>query len=167
MKKSSRHSKITGDFGEVLVLYWLSKNGYECAWVDHIGIDVIAIKKDGSERMGISVQCRSCYPGAETRSVTVHEFEKARPPCDLFELIPHGAIVVDGGDVIRCFLVPLDHLETIVRGKTRQFLMTEPFLKKCRDDPKIRFFELAWRTGSSIETTAPPSSKKEVLIHPH
>jgi hypothetical protein len=141
MKKSSRHSKITGDFAEVLVLYWLSKYGYECAWVDHTGIDVIAFK--GSERMGISVQCRSRYPGTEKRSVTLHAFEKARVPCKLFGLIPYAAIVVDGANVIRCFLLPLDHLETIARGKSRQFLMTEPFLKKCRDDEKIRFFELA------------------------
>jgi hypothetical protein len=26
--KSSRHQKITGDFAEMLVLYWLSKSGY-------------------------------------------------------------------------------------------------------------------------------------------
>src|SRR5262249_17028526 len=81
MEKSSRHSKITGDFAEVLVLYWLSKYGYECAWVDHTGIDLIAFK--GSERMGISVQCRSRYPGTEKRSVSVHKFEKARVPCKL------------------------------------------------------------------------------------
>jgi len=40
--KSSRHSKIAGDFGETLVLYWLSKYGFECASVDHTGIDLIA-----------------------------------------------------------------------------------------------------------------------------
>ena len=93
--------------------------------------------------MGISVQCRSRYPGTEKRSVSVHKFEKARVPCKLFGLIPHGAIVVDGGDVIRCFLIPLDHLQTIVRGKSRQFLMSERFLKERRDDPEVRFFELA------------------------
>lgn len=26
--KSTRHAKITGDFGETLVLYWLSKYGF-------------------------------------------------------------------------------------------------------------------------------------------
>lgn len=40
--KSSRHSKITGDYGEALVLYLLSKYGFECARVDHISIDLIA-----------------------------------------------------------------------------------------------------------------------------
>ena len=37
ISKSSRHSKITGDFGETLILYWLSKYGFECALVDHSG----------------------------------------------------------------------------------------------------------------------------------
>ena len=144
MKKSSRHSKITGDFGEVLVLYWLSKNGYECAWVDHIGIDVIAIKKDGSERMGISVQGRSRYPGTEKIAVNLHQFQEARVPCELFGLIPHAAIVVDGGKVIRCFLLPLDYLETIAGGKkVRVWPMTERFLEARRNDQKVRWFELA------------------------
>jgi hypothetical protein len=143
MEKSSRHSKITGDFAERLVLYWLSKIGYECAWVDHTGIDLIACTKDGSQRMGISVQSRSRYAGTEKNSVSLHPFEKARVPCKSFGLIPHAAIVVDGADVIRCFLVPLDHLETIAGGKkTRVFPMSERFLEKCREDPKIRWFEL-------------------------
>ena len=54
MEKSTRHQKITGDFAEALVLYWLSKSGYECACIDHTGIDLIAAKSDASERMGIS-----------------------------------------------------------------------------------------------------------------
>jgi hypothetical protein len=36
--KSTRHSKITGDFAEALVLYWLSRDAFECARVDHTGI---------------------------------------------------------------------------------------------------------------------------------
>jgi hypothetical protein len=141
--KSSRHKKITGDFAEVLVLYWLSKHGYECARVDHTGIDLIACKRDGSERMGISVQGRSRYPGTEKNSVNLHEFEKARVPCDLFGLIPHAAIVVDGANVIRGFLLPLDHLEQIAGGKkTRVWPMNDRFLEARRTDPKIRWFEL-------------------------
>ena len=38
--KSTRHAKITGDFGEKMVLYWLSKYGFECALVDHTGIEI-------------------------------------------------------------------------------------------------------------------------------
>jgi hypothetical protein len=39
MTKSSRHSKITGDFAEALIVYWY---GFECARIDHTGMDVIA-----------------------------------------------------------------------------------------------------------------------------
>jgi hypothetical protein len=151
MEKSSNHRKITGDFAEALVLYWLSKYGFECACVDHTGIDLIACTKDGSQRMGISVQGRSCYPGAEKRAVSLHEFEKARVPCKLFGLTPYAAIVVDGADFLRCFLLPLDHLETIAGGKkTRLWPMSEHFLEDRRDDPKVRWFEYKldqWRWG--------------------
>lgn len=40
--KSTRHAKITGDFGEEAVLYSLSLVGFECARVDHTGVDLIA-----------------------------------------------------------------------------------------------------------------------------
>ena len=40
--KSSRHSKITGDFAEGLILYLLSKHGFESVRVDHTGIDLIS-----------------------------------------------------------------------------------------------------------------------------
>lgn len=63
--KSSRHSKITGDFAEALVLYWLSKHGFECARVDHTGIDLIARNPHTAELMGISVKSRSRNPGTE------------------------------------------------------------------------------------------------------
>lgn len=59
MLKSSRHSKITGNFGEALILYWLSKRGFECANVDHTGIDLIARRPSSQEVLGISVKCRS------------------------------------------------------------------------------------------------------------
>ena len=62
INKSSRHSKITGNFAESLVLYWLSKYGFECALVDHTGLDVIARNSHTNELMGISVK-----PGRETR----------------------------------------------------------------------------------------------------
>lgn len=57
--KRSRHSKITGDFAERLVLYWLSKYGFECAFVDHTGLDVIARNPHTGELMGISVKSRA------------------------------------------------------------------------------------------------------------
>ena len=63
MEKSSRHAKIAGDFGEALVLYWLSRSGFECARVDHTGIDLIAKRPRSDELLGISVKTRSRVPG--------------------------------------------------------------------------------------------------------
>jgi hypothetical protein len=59
LTKSSRHSKITGDFGESIVLYLLSRHGFECARVDHTGIDLIARRPNSPEVLGIPVKSRS------------------------------------------------------------------------------------------------------------
>lgn len=147
MKKSSRHAKITGDFAESLVMYWLSKSGYECARVDHTGIDIIAADKAGQTRIGISVQGRSRFGGTEKESVNLHEFEKAREACRPFACEPYFAIVVDAGNLIRCFMASLDHLETVATGTSgaqRYWLMSDKFLEKYKGDPKIQKFELAY-----------------------
>ena len=65
ISKSSRHSKITGDFAERLILHWLSKYGFECAYVDHTGLDIIARNPSTDELMGISVKSRSRSAGDE------------------------------------------------------------------------------------------------------
>src|ERR1700723_260056 len=133
MKKSSRHSKITGDFAEALVLYWLSKSRYECACVDHTGIDLLAFSKNGSERMGISVKCRSRKDGTEKDSVTLPSdgFEKASKTCKTFGCEPFYAIVVDGASFIRCFLIPMIEVEQLatngIDGR-RYWQMADKFL---------------------------------------
>jgi hypothetical protein len=145
MQKSSRHSKITGDFAESLILYWLSKSGWECARVDHTGIDIIAADKDGKKRIGISVQGRSRLANVEHDSLNLHDFEKARDACKSFACEPHSALVIDAGSVIRCFMISLDHLEKIATGKLggkRYWQMTDKFLQKYKDDPEIKKFEL-------------------------
>jgi hypothetical protein len=159
MEKSTRHSKIVGDFAEALVLYWLSKFGYECACVDHTGIDLIACSKDGSERMGISVKARSRYDGTEKESVNLplDGFQKARETCKAFGCTPYYAIVVDSINGIQCFLLPLDRLEQIATGsgsKTRYWQMREKYLNDYRVDPAIRWFELqptssSWHSAAS------------------
>jgi hypothetical protein len=155
INKSQRHSKITGDFAEGLVLYWLSKYGYECARIDHVGIDLIACRPDAGERRGISVKCRSRYDGTENESVNLPPdgFDKAITACDVFGLVPHYAIVVDGAGSIRCFLMKLSHLKEIVggtEGGMRYWQMNDKSMSQYRDDPQIEQFELraaacSWR----------------------
>jgi hypothetical protein len=167
MEKSSNHSKITGDFAEALVLYWLSKYGYECARIDHTGIDLIArvpkwlIARDpnGPEVLGISVKCLSRYPGTEKESVNLPKdgFDKARSACEVFRCVPYYAIVVDGADFIRSFVLPLSHVEVVAGGRIgemRYWQMSDQCLDKYYADPLIKRFEIqtsdcSWRDESA------------------
>jgi hypothetical protein len=40
--KSSRHQKIIGQFGEMIICNWLSRSGFEVTVVDHTGLDIVA-----------------------------------------------------------------------------------------------------------------------------
>lgn len=124
---STRHSKITGDFGEALVLYWLSKDGFECAPVDHTGIDLIARNPYTGELMGISVKSRSrLRKGSHHESVTIpnENFGKARRACKAFGCTPYFAVVVDAEEekTVRAFITPMKHLlELFPNRKTGSF----------------------------------------------
>jgi Holliday junction resolvase-like predicted endonuclease len=148
--KSSRHAKITGDFGEVLVLYWLSKYGFECARVDHTGIDIIARNPHTQELMGISVKSRSRNVGTEQSSlrISADNFEKARAACDAFSCTPYFAIVIDAGTSIRAFLLSMEHLLTLHSvGKTSaSWKMGEKYLSQYANDSEIKTFELQTAT---------------------
>ena len=121
MKKSTRHSKITGDFAEAFVLYWLSKHGYECARVDHTGIDLIARSPHSDDVLGISVKCRSRYDGTENDSINLPAdgFEKAKTACEAFRCVPYYAILVDGVDLIRSIIIKKTHLLSLVGNDLR------------------------------------------------
>lgn len=102
--KSSRHSKITGDFAERLVLYWLSKHGFESALVDHTDLDIIARNLVNKELMGISVKSRSRNAGTEN---TVLRIDRKQVPsldlaCRAFGCKPYIAVVVDAADPHYC-----------------------------------------------------------------
>ena len=140
--KSSRHSKITGDFAESLVLYWLSKYGFECAKVDHTGIDLIARNnKDNNKVMGISVKGRCRGKGAEEEYVSIRndDFEKAKAACNAFGCEPYFAIVVDRRKEIIVFILTMEKLERLFpRRKTSSgWKMTEKYLSEYLKDPEI------------------------------
>lgn len=150
--KSSRHSKITGDFTEHLVLYWLSKHGFECARVDHTGIDLIARNPHGDELMGISVKSRSRNPGTETAPININESDvvKAEEACSIFRCVPYFAIVSDMKDRIVCLVLPVKRLRDILSdGKAiHQWKMTEQALNQYYADPEIKVFEFETKTRS-------------------
>src|ERR1039458_8048564 len=123
LTKSSRHSKITGDFGEAIVLYLLSRHGFECGRVDRTGTENshLALPHEG--------------------------FVKAKAACDAFGCTPYLALVIDAGDRIRVFLLSLRHLQKLFPGgrKVSAWQMSDAFLKKYYADPRIAIFELATR----------------------
>ncbi|MBU0495125.1 MAG: hypothetical protein KKA73_14840 [Chloroflexi bacterium] len=150
IEKSSRHSKVAGDFGETLVLYWLSKHGFECARVDHTGIDLIARNPHTDELMGISVKSRSRNPGKEKTSVNITrgDLTKAEKACEAFGCVPYFAIVVDAADLMRVFVLSMEHLQSLSSPDTALigWKMTPEHLTAYYDDPEIKVFEL--RTAS-------------------
>ena len=149
---SSRHSKITGDFGEALVLYWLSKHGFECASVDHTGIDLIARNPHTNQVMGISVKSRSRNIGHESEfmSIPKENFEKAKLACDAFGCVPYFAIVIDAGSSIKGFILSMSHLlEIFPMGRAIcAWKMTPKHLEKYYLNEKIKIFEFKTETKS-------------------
>jgi len=150
LAKSSRHSKITGDFAECLVLYWLSKYGFECAKVDHTGIDLIAKNPISGDLMGISVKSRSRNIGKEDSSVSIpnDNFEKAEEACKAFGCKPYFAIVVDAGNSITAYILSLSELVKISpKGKTAStWKMSKNHRGSYRVNPNIVIFEFSHST---------------------
>lgn len=146
IRKSSRHSKITGDFSEALVLYWLSKHGFECARVDHTGIDLIARNPHTNEVMGISVKGRTRNPGKEKRYVRIakEDLQKVQEACLAFGCVPYFAIVVDAADCIRVFMTSMEHLVELHAPTATSvgWKMTKEYLNRYYDDSAIMIFEL-------------------------
>ena len=144
INKSSRHSKITGDFGESAILYWLSKYGFECALVDHTGIDIIARNPHTNEVMGISVKSRCRNKGAEENYVSIPKsnFDKAKAACAAFGCVPYFAVIVDAGDTIRGYILSMDHLlKLFPKGKTASgWKMSKRYLEQYSKDPQIKKF---------------------------
>lgn len=95
--KSKRHSKIVGDFGESIIMYWLSKRNFEPVLVDYIGIDIIAYNKGNANRLGISVKSRTRTPGSEKDSLTVNskQIPLIRQACEYFSCKPYFGCVID------------------------------------------------------------------------
>lgn len=148
-KYSLNHSKITGEFGEHLVLYWLSKNGFESVHAQYVGIDIIASRN--GERLGISVKSRSRKEGNSDYSLTirkpVQEIQKVRETCLQFGCVPYFAFVVDQINTIKVVLTPLAVIESYnISNKSSQNWN----ILKFEQDQRTKSFELGWNNKGSI-----------------
>jgi Holliday junction resolvase-like predicted endonuclease len=149
-EKSSRHQKITGDFGETVVLYWLSKHGYECALIDHTGIDILASKK--GTVIGISVKTRSRTENNEFGSVHLlkgmktdrNDEKKLLAACKAFKSEPYFAVVVDGPSAgIRGCLISYKKIKRENAALSTFVLkMTTEAFERYKRDKLIRTFQI-------------------------
>ncbi|MFM2081780.1 MAG: hypothetical protein RL380_471 [Verrucomicrobiota bacterium] len=150
--RSSRHSKITGDFGEKLVLYWLSKHGYECAFVDHVGIDIIAWDKGKKRRLGISVKARSRLEKTKGTSLDFNRthIEKLENACEDFDCEPYFALVIDEGDSVFVFILKSSQLQEQCNPNTKNisWKMGEKYLKKYKEIEGVKIIQLRAETRS-------------------
>jgi hypothetical protein len=148
---STRHAKITGDFGEAAVLYYLSLSGFECARVDHTGIDLIARSAQLSRPFGISVKARSRSPGTENTHLNLYnkDFPKIEAACKAFGCIPYVGLVFDSSDHLRVYVLSLEHLRKLVPGgaKVTAWPMSASRIAAYAKDPAIMSIE--WRRIAS------------------
>lgn len=151
VSKSTRHAKITGDFGEAAVLYYLSLSGFECARVDHTGIDLIARSARQRRPFGISVKARSRSPGTEHTSLNLYkkDFPKLEAACDAFGCIPYVGLVFDSSNYLRVYVLTLAHLRKLVPGgaKVTAWPMSATRIADYANDPAIMSIE--WQRTAS------------------
>jgi len=117
MKKQTRSPKQLGDFGEGLVTYALIRKGFEVAYVDHVGADLIAEK--AGKRIAVSVKTRLFRPGSSESLMTVVEFsalEKLQYFAEQFGMEPVFAQVVclAGDHTIHLFMLRTSDIPTIL-----------------------------------------------------
>ena len=161
--KSTRHAKIAGDFGEHLTLYLLSKHGFECARVDHTGLDIIARNPHTGELMGISVKSRSRLlekTAEDPVGVPAENFKKLARACSAFSCVPYFSFVVDLKDRMSVYIVSEQVLLQIYPNAQNgmAWSMSTSALKKYRTNPNIYRWEIthkieAWWSKAPISDT--------------
>lgn len=150
IEKSTRHSKITGDFAEGLILYWLSKHGFESARVDHTGIDLIAKNPFTNELMGISVKSRSRKKGTEKEYLGIpnDNFDKVNEACKAFGCVPYFALVIDAAELISVFILSQEKLLSMfpTRKTISSWKMNEKHIVEYKKDKEIINIEFKYST---------------------
>ena len=115
IEKSTRHSKIIGNYGENLVCNYLSRAHFEAAIVDHTGIDVIAYNPNWKKRIGISVKSRTRYQGTEAGSVFVLNTEKDEDKflsaCESFGCEPWIGVYVETSNRADLYMFSYEHFK--------------------------------------------------------
>ncbi|MEA2054145.1 MAG: hypothetical protein U9O96_03365 [Candidatus Thermoplasmatota archaeon] len=126
MAKQTRSPKQLGDFGEGLVTYTLNRKGYEVAYVDHVGADLIAEKN--RRRYAISVKFRLFREDSnESRMVSIsyNDIEKLETFSRQFDMIPLFAQVVSIADerTIHLFIISVENIKRVLPKRVHGYIV--------------------------------------------
>jgi hypothetical protein len=157
IEKSTRHQKIIGHFGEVILLNWLSRSGFEVCLVDHTGIDVIAYHPATMSRVGITVKSRTRNTGKENESVNLLSYQKGKDDrkkvmdaCHFFACDPWLAVYVETAQSADLYLTSLAHYDEKYRAKEGRAIDKWKMGKKCTDeydsDPAVKHVKITFDT---------------------
>ena len=157
IEKSKRHSKIIGDFGEGVVLNWLSRSGFDVCLVDHTGLDIIAYHRETKKRLGISVKSRARNVGKEHTHVNILSYQKEKndrqkllDACEAFACEPYLAVYVETIDSADLYLTSLAHHDEKYRAREGRALddwkMGKKQAKEYDKDPHVKHVSMDFRT---------------------
>lgn len=128
MSRDLRFPKQFGDFAESLVMYILGLNNWSVALIDHVGADVIAVRRTGeSQRLAISVKGRN-FPDTESKSFDFdrNNINKLEDTANMLGMIPAVSFVFvdaqEGIKKIRIIMAELSVLEQLATDSTIDFV---------------------------------------------
>jgi Holliday junction resolvase-like predicted endonuclease len=134
---STRHQKIAGEYGEYLVLFKLSKRGWECVRIDHTGIDLIAYHKGTERRIGIRVMTRTRTNSSKNGAIdfSVEDLKKIERAGVFFAAVPYMGIALDRNGEMECHLFSLEAAKAVNGLKVGALrLRTRPQdVARCRE----------------------------------
>ena len=157
INKSSRHTKIIGDFGEHLLCNWFSRSGFEVARVDHTGIDIVAYHPITKQRLGITVKLVTRDSGKENGSVNILSYQDKDDrrkvlDAEAFGAEPWIAIYIETSDYGELFLTSLNHYDEKYRGneerKIDDWKMTKKYQEEYQKDPNIKHIRIEFVSNS-------------------
>jgi hypothetical protein len=155
--KSTRHQKIIGNFGEAVLLNWLSRSGFEVCLLDHTGIDVIAYHPPTKRRLGITVKSRTRNVGKENTHVNIlscrkgkNDRKKVTDACDAFACDPWIAVYVETLESADLYLTSLAHYDERYRFKKGRAIdnwkMGKKYAEQYDKDPQVKHVRMAFHT---------------------
>ncbi len=136
--RSERHNKISGDFGEHFVCYWLSKRNFQPVIIDYTGIDIVAYSNNLGERWGISVKTRTRTDKKnqlESFTIRLRELPLISQACKFFNAKPYFGIVSDGDiqNQICIYIISLEDMKRInnyEEGKNLYIKLSEKYINQ-------------------------------------